>query len=159
VLTMAGLLEQKPRSFAVTDLGFQLLATERAGILQAHLFNTFFGPFDLSLLDQMDADPVLQGTFPYTLYMMSRDAGDWLTPEQFREAVLMEDARDREAEMQYMDESFWRFESRIVRPLIAFGLLEQRPDPNPPADGSIFQRHYQVRRSPLFDRFLGFDLG
>jgi tetratricopeptide (TPR) repeat protein len=159
VLIMAGLLEQKPRSFAVTDLGFQLLATERAGILQAHLFNTFFGPFDLSLLDQMDADPVLQGTFPYTLYMMSRDAGDWLTPEQFREAVLMEDARDREAEMQYMDESFWRFESRIVRPLIAFGLLEQRPDPNPPADGSIFQRHYQVRRSPLFDRFLGFDLG
>jgi hypothetical protein len=159
VLTMAGLLEQKPRSFAVTDLGFRLLAPERAGVLQAHLFNTFFGPFDLSFLDRMDEDPVLQTTLPYTLYMISRGAGEWLTPEQFREAVLMEEARDWEAEMEYMDESFWRFETRVVRPLIAFGLLEQRPDLNPPGDGSIFHQYYQVRRALLFDRFLAFDLG
>lgn len=107
----------------------------------------------------MDEDPVLQTTLPYTLYMISRGAGEWLTPEQFREAVLMEEARDWEAEMEYMDESFWRFETRVVRPLIAFGLLEQRPDLNPPGDGSIFHQYYQVRRALLFDRFLAFDLG
>ena len=159
VLTMAGLLERKPRSFAVTDLGFRLFASERAGMLQAHLFNTFFGPFDLSFLDRMDEDPVLQTTLPYTLYMIGREARDWLTPEQFREAVLMEEARDFEAEAEYMDKSFWRFENRVVGPLVAFGLLEHRLDPNPPADGSIYHQYYQVRRSPLFDRFLGFDLG
>lgn len=71
----------------------------------------------------------------------------------------MEEAHDWEAEAEYMDESFWRFETRVVGPLAAFGLLEQRPDLNPPGDGSIFHQYYQVRRSPLFDRFLAFDLG
>jgi hypothetical protein len=156
---MAGLLEQKPRSFAVTDLGFRLLAPDRASELQALLFRTFFGPFDLSFLDRMEEDPLLQSTLPYTLYMMSREPREWLTPEQLRDAVVIEEARDWEAEAGFIDESFWRFEIRVVGPLVGFGLLERRPDPDPPADGSIFRQYYQVRRSPLFDRFLAFDLG
>ena len=78
---------------------------------------------------------------------------------QLREAMPVERTRDWKAETGFIDESFWRFEIRVVSPLVGFGLLERPPDPDPTADGSIFRQHYQVRRTSLFDRFLAFDLG
>ncbi|MCZ7664788.1 MAG: hypothetical protein M5U22_18530 [Thermoleophilia bacterium] len=162
VLTLAGLLEEKPRSFAVTDEGFRLLAEGAAGTLQALLFRTFFGPFDLAFLDQMGEDSLLQATVPYTLFMLSREAGEWLSPLDLRDRVVLEEIRDPEEEASIFDETLWRFENRILAPLVGFGLLERRPHPDPPADGGRLDvggyRYYQVRRTPLFDRFVGFDL-
>ncbi len=163
VLTFAGLLEEKPRAFAVTDEGFRLLSDDAAGRLHALLFRTFFGPFDLSFLDRMEEDFLLQATVPYTLFMMSREAGDWLSPKDLRDRVLLDEARDPIAEESVFDESLWRFEFRLIEPLVAFGLLERRAHPDPPDDQSRFHsapyRYYQVRRTALFDRFVGFDLG
>lgn len=161
VLTLAGLLEAKPRSFAVTEEGFRLLAEGAAGELQALLFRTFFGPFDLSFLDAAGEDFLLQATVPYTLFMMSREAGEWLSPGDLRDHVLAEVVRDPEEEASILDEPLWRFESRIVAPLVGFGLLERRPHPDPPDDTARLDStlyRYQVRRTPLFDRFIEFDL-
>ncbi len=163
VLTLAGLVEQKPRAFAVTDEGSRLLSDDAAGELQALLFRTCFGPFDLSFLDRMDEDFLLQATLPYTLFMMSREAGDWLSPKELRDRVLLDEARDPIAEESTFDESLWRFEFRLIEPLVAFGLLERRAHPDPPDDQSRFRsapyRYYQVRRTTLFDRFVEFDIG
>ena len=46
-------------------------------------------------------------------------------------------------------------EARILRPLLWFGLLEYRSEEIPGV--RLGQRHF-YRKSPLFDRFLAFDV-
>ena len=46
-------------------------------------------------------------------------------------------------------------ESRILRPLYWFGLLEHRGEAIP---GARFGERHFYRKSPLFDRFLRFDV-
>jgi hypothetical protein len=46
-------------------------------------------------------------------------------------------------------------EARILRPLVWFGLLESRTEPRSPTE---FVERRLYRKTPLFDRFVKFDV-
>jgi hypothetical protein len=168
VLQVAGLIRKYKGAFLITRRGRELSGEVQAGALFAHLFRTFFGFFDLAYLDQRQDDPALQGTFPRSLWAIGRLAEEWMSVRVLRERVVLATdpwrlAREEELEgdgvasyQAYSELS--RFRSRIVWPLLDFGLLESRLDPDvtdplrqPRAETE------EVRKTPLFDRFVQFE--
>ena len=137
-------------------------------MLFAHLFRTFFGRFNLAYLDQREDDPLLQATFPRSLWAIGRLADEWTCVRMLRERILLatepeQFAHERELEQEgvasYLGyKSLSHFQSRIVWPLLDFGLLESRVDPDV-ADPTTQPRTetQQVRKTPLFDRFVQFE--
>jgi len=83
---------------------------------------------------------------------LSASAGDWQTSENLTrlctipEPAILSGAWDRSA---------YAMESRILRPLLWFGLLEYRTERNP--DSRIVSPHY-YRKAALFDRMLAFNV-
>jgi len=150
VLQVAGLMRKYKGAFRITRRGRELSGEAQAGALFAHLFRTFFGRFDLAYLDEGGEDPLLQATFPQSLWAIGRLADEWTSIRMLRERVLL--ATDQ----PYGELS--RFRSRIVWPLLDFGLLESRMDPDvtdPPRHPGAETE--QVRKTPLFDRFVQFE--
>ena len=150
VLQVAGLIRKYRGAFRITRRGLELSGEVQAGALFAHLFRTFFGRFNLAYLDQRGEDPVLQATFPQSLWAIGRLADEWTSVRMLLERVLL-------ATDQPYGELF-RFRRHIVWPLLDFGLLESRMDPDvtdplrqPRAETE------QVRKTPLFDRFVQFE--
>ena len=169
VLQVAGLIRKYKGAFRITHRGLELSGEGQAGMLFAHLFRTFFGRFNLAYLDNMEDDPLLQATFPHSLWMIGRLADGWMDIRRLREMILMEAAPEQLAHERDLeragvpphlaDEPLWRFETRIIWPLIDFGLLEGRVNPEV-ADDKARRRteSQQVRKTPLFDRFVGSEL-
>ena len=151
VLQVAGVIRKYRGTFRITRRGLELSGEAEAGALFAHLFRTFFGRFNLAYLDQREDDPLLQATFPQSLWAIGRLADEWTSVRLLQERVLM--ATDPWRPAREME-----FRSRIVWPLLDFGLLESRTDPEvtdplrqPRAETE------QVRKTPLFDRFVQFE--
>lgn len=167
VLQVAGLVRKYRGAFRITQRGRELSGEAEAGALFAHLFRTFFGRFNLAYLDQQEDDPALQATFPRSLWAIAQLADEWTSVRLLRERVLLATdpgrlAREKELErggvasyQAYGELS--RFDSRIVWPLLDFGLLQSRMDPDvaDPLRQSRAETE-QVRKTPLFDRFVQF---
>lgn len=168
VLQVAGLIRKYGGAFRVTRRGRELSGPAETGLLFAHLFRTFFGRFNLAYLDQQEDDPLLQATFPRLLWAMGRLADEWMCVRLLRERVLLatdpleileESELEREGVVSYLAyRSLSQFQSRIVWPLLDFGLLESRVDPDA-ADPARRPRAetQQVRKTALFDRFVQFE--
>jgi hypothetical protein len=169
VLRVAGLVRKYKGTFQITRRGLDLSTEHAAGRLQTHLFRTFFGTCNLAYLDNMDDDAWLQGTFVYSLWMIGRLAEGWTAMRTIWDVILAEANPGRLAHERalreagpashLLDRPFWRFETRIVRPLMDFGLLEARR--NPDTAGEAPRRRIdpdQVRKTSLFDRFVSFEL-
>ncbi len=168
VLQVGGLIRKYKGAFLITRRGRELSGEAEAGVLFAHLFRTFFGRFNLAYLDQREDDPLLQATFPRSLWAIGQLADEWTCVRMLRERILLatepeQFARERELEQggvaSYVGyKSLSRFQSRIVWPLLDFGLLESRVDPDV-VDSTTQPRTetQQVRKTPLFDRFVQFE--
>ena len=150
VLQVAGLIRKYKGAFRITRRGLELSGEARVGALFAHLFRTFFGRFNLAYLDDGVEDPVLQATFPQSLWAIGRLADEWTSVRKLLERVLL-------ATDQPCGELF-RFRHRIVWPLLDFGLLESRMDPDVTDPlRRLGTETEQVRKTPLFDRFVQFE--
>jgi len=168
VLQVAGLIRKYGGAFRITRRGRDLSGPAEAGVLFAHLFRTFFGRFNLAYLDQREDDPLLHATFPRLLWAIGRLADEWMCVRILRERVLLatdpleileESELEREGVASYLAyRALSQFQSRIVWPLLDFGLLESRVDPDvaDPA-GQPRAEIQQVRKTPLFDRFVQFE--
>ncbi|MHB1343185.1 MAG: plasmid pRiA4b ORF-3 family protein [Thermoleophilia bacterium] len=156
VLTVGGLVRKHRGRFVVTKKGAELAADERAGALQAHLFRTFFGAFNLSYLDRFD-DSTFQSTVAYALHMLRQIGDGWRTPKELRRAAQLGLAFMAETDEERDRDRQWVFERRLLRPLETFGLMETRVSPSPENAGR-WSRDFEVRKTPLFDTFIAFDL-
>lgn len=155
VLVLAGLM-RRHKGFRLTTAGRELLAEARAGELFARLFVAFFRRLNLAYLDGAPPHAGLQQTIAFPLLMLAREAASWVTPGQLAPRVWLTDAADPPTalEEKYGDLAPIRTGSRLLKPLVAFGLLESRDRPGVDA----WHRPYEVRKTALFDRFLHFDL-
>jgi hypothetical protein len=133
-----------------TRLGKQMLAEPEQGALQAILFHVTFWHVDLAYFGRG-----LFGRWPQTdigvvLWSLSASATGWQTTEALTRLCtvpiigVLESAWDVGSMMM---------ESRVLQPLLWFGLLERRSE----SDAAIAQRYY-YRKSPLFDRLLSFNV-
>ena len=156
VLTMAGLMMRR-KGFRITARGRELVAEDRAGELYAKLFETFFRKFNLQVLDRSDRHAGLQGTIAFSFYRLRTCARDWSTPEKLAAEAWLASAMDplAEYEIKYGDWRHWSFRNRVLGPLVHFGLLEERELPAK----EKWERSVEMRKTPLFDRILRFDVG
>jgi hypothetical protein len=155
---LAGLIRRTKGSFHVTKKGKAMLREEKSGALYARLFRAFFQEYCLSGEDVGAECPLLQDTIACSLLMLSRHAAEWQPQQEMIETVLPGGV----AKDYLLHGGFPEFEwfcevvqARLFRPLAAFGLLEFDLEPEaffcPPLSAKL-------RKTPLFDAFLTFDL-
>lgn len=173
LLELAGLIRKYRRRFQITKKGEALLDEGRAAELYTLLFRTFFRTLNLDYIDGAPEEPNLQRMVPLILRRIAHVADEWRTPEGLADLVLPPAAEpagprrgvaiqsqtggsaggagSEEARTQAWHRE-WRFNHRVVGPLVDFGLLEKRALP----PRSRWDTPFEVRKSPLYDTFLQF---
>ena len=148
----AGLVDRRAFLGQVTPLGHEMREAGRRGALQALLFRHLFWHTDLSQFVET-LPRGLPGRWPQDdigviLWGLSNVAGEWQSVDTLRALTTVRD--DAVARMHWNAEGSM-FVGRVLGPLRWFGLLEYRG----PAE--TFEVGW--RKTPLFDRFLSFDVG
>ena len=151
LMEQAGLVDRRPFLGQLTPLGHEMREPGRRGGLQALLFRHLFWRADLSGF--VETFPRgLPGRWPQDdigviLWGLSNVAGEWQSVETLRALTTVRD--DAVAKMHWNAEGTM-FVGRVLGPLRWFGLLEYRGPPDMAEVG--------WRKTPLFDRFLSFDV-
>lgn len=156
VLSFAGLIVRR-KGFRITKRGREHVADDRVGELYALVFETLFRRLNLQVLDRSDRHAGLQGTIAFSFFKLRTSARDWSSPEKLAAEAWLESAKDppTPGDVQYGDMRHWSFRHRVLAPLVHFGLLEERELPAK----EKWSRPVEMRKTPLFDRFLRFELG
>jgi hypothetical protein len=153
ILTQSAKLLRTHRGKLIpTRLGKRMLALEHHGPLQAVLFHVAFWHLNLAYFDRyaLDSWPLTQ--VGVILWSLSASAHDWLPRETLTRLCTSPVIDVLEWEWDLGSSAM---EARILRPLVWFGLLESRTQARSPTE-VVERRLY--RNSPLFDRFLKFDV-
>ena len=151
LMELAGLIDGRAFLGQVTPLGHEMREPGRRGALQALLFRHLFWRADLS--EFVETFPRgLPGRWPQDdigviLWGLSNVAGEWQSVDTLRALTAVRD--DAVAKMHWNAEGTM-FVGRVLGPLRWFGLLEYRGPPDVAEVG--------WRKTPLFDRFLSFDV-
>jgi hypothetical protein len=147
-----GLIKKRKDYLRITPAGNRAIESPGRDALQALLFHAAFWKADLSHLSRG-----LLGGWPrqdagIVLWSLSASAKDWTSPDRLARlcTVPINGVLD-----QQFDIASYAIEGVILRPLNAFGLLEHRADPIP--DQRFTKAHF-YKKTPLFDRFLNFDV-
>jgi hypothetical protein len=153
VLTRVAKLFRSHRGKLVTTrLGKTLTVPEKCGALQSVLFHVAFWHINLSYFDRGIFDFWPQNDVGIVLWSLYLSANDWLDRETLTRLCTLP--------VIGVLESKWDLgssltEARILRPLMWFGLLEYRSE-GMSTSGLVVRHLY--RKTPLFDRFLQFDV-
>ena len=151
LMELAGLMDGRAFLGQVTSLGHEMREPGRRRALQALLFRHLFWRADLSQF--VETFPRgLPGRWPQDdigviLWGLSNVAGEWQSVDTLRALTAVRD--DAVAKMHWNAEGTM-FVGRVLGPLRWFGLLEYRGPPDMAEVG--------WRKTPLFDRFLSFDV-
>lgn len=133
-----------------TRLGKGMVAPNRYGALHALLFHIALWHLNLGYFDRNPVQSWPQNDIGIVLWSLSASATDWLTPEKLTRLSAVPVIGILEASW---DLGAFAMEARILRPLTWFGLLEYRCETGA---GQIDRHLY--RKTPLFDRFVRFNL-
>jgi hypothetical protein len=152
VVEAAKLLRRHKGQLKTTPVGRRILDEGNLGALQAVLFHIAIWHLDLGYLGrdllggwpQRDAGIVLWG--------LSVAANDWQPRERLTRICTIPINGVLETEW---DTGSFAMEARILRPLLWFGLLEHR---QVGGGGKLTESGHSYRKTPLFDRFLRFDV-
>ena len=152
LLEVARLTRKRKGRLHLTREGRRLLPPERAGELLAVLFHAMFRDFNLAYFSYARLGGHMQTQAVLTLYMIGCEARDWISPEELMRRSVVPDE-----EMLHAREGLAHhaFRARILGTLDWFGLIEKRRLPADPEWASMSE----VRTTPLFHRFLSFDIG
>ena len=151
--TLAELLQPVRKRFRLTPKGQRLLQPVQSSALYAALFVAHFQKLNLARLDRLPENDALQATIAYSLYVLSRLDGSWHSSQQLALRLLLPAARNYTA-FPEAESGLREVEARILGPLAQFGLLDSRPVESSRSSCNAFE----VRKTPLFDRFIRFQL-
>jgi hypothetical protein len=152
VCRLAGLLRKYRGSMQVTRRGRELLPGPDAGRLYRALFITFFTRFSLAYLDGYPPLPLVQDAAAVSLFAMSSAGVEWRTEDELAAVMLLPPVHDMLAGTMHRGRASWLVSARLLRPLMWFGLVEER---EVRAEGTS-DRTSQYRKTDLFDRFISF---
>jgi hypothetical protein len=144
------LLRRQRDKLVPTRLGKKMLVPERHGALQAFLFHIALWHLNLGYFDRDPIDAWPQNDVGIVLWSLSASATDWLDRETLTRLCTVPVIGVLEADW---DIGSYAMEARILRPLVWFGLLEQRSEKE---TGPVNRHLY--RKTRLFDRFLKFNV-
>jgi hypothetical protein len=157
ICQIGGLVRKYKKRFVITRKARGLLQADRAGALYGHLFDTMFRRFNLAYLTRVDEVPGIQETIPYELYRIAQlPLGQAQEIEDLVSVVLVPAVHEEIAEhASLVDTPEWLLKNFLLRPLEGFGLVEIVAGKHKPPSVDLMNR---VRRLPLFDAFLRFEL-
>jgi hypothetical protein len=142
------LVRRRRDKLVPTGLGKKMLAAEQHGALQALLFHIALWHLNLSYFDRNPIDSWPQNDVGIVLWSLSASANDWLDRKTLTRLCTVPVIGVVKAQWDLGSSAM---ETRILRPLTWFGLLEQRGEGRA---GPVERRLY--RKAPLFDRFVKF---
>lgn len=148
----AGLVRRRKGYLKSTPTGRQVLEDPARQALQALLFHVALWGIDLGYLGRG-----LHGDWPQRdagilLWSLSVAANDWESSLRLTRMCTIPINGVLEAQW---DSGSMAMEARILRPLWWFGLLEYRQEKGA---GHRFEASHFYRKTPLFDRFLSFNV-
>ncbi len=124
---------------------------EAAGALNAALFDATCNHYNLAYLDGRPVKESFQPQIGLTLFLLSKVAQTPRLPEELL-AMTTLPIDPPQADFPFRPETVFR--ARVLRYLEWFGLLEKV---RMTANDQIGEQHL-YRKTPLFDRFLSFDV-
>lgn len=148
----AKLMRRRERTLVSTKAGQELAVGGRSVELFRRLFALVFWRIDLGSLDSVPIARWPQDHIGLVLWCLSAAGRDWGSVGDLMPVCTVLDAA---AEGDAPDYLAFAFESRILRPLTWFGLLEMRRVGEPGSFAWRYVREY--RTAPLFDRALAFE--
>lgn len=152
LLEAARLVRKHKGHLVLSPAGRKVLDGSTLPSLQASLFETAFWRIDLGYFSRGFLGSWPQDHVGLVLWSISVAANDWTEPARL---VRLCTIPVEEMLQRPYDIAQYALEGMILRPLVAFGLVEHREDPIP---GQRFGTRDFYRKSPLFDRFMTFDV-
>lgn len=148
----AQLVKRLKDRLRITATGARILESSGRDVLQALLFHLAFWVVDLSFLGRGLLHGWPQCDIGIVLWSLSVSATEWQARERLTRVCTIP---NKDVLKPGWDRGTFAMEATILRPLLWFGLLEHRMDPIP--EQRVERAHF-YRKSPLFDRFLTFDV-
>nr|WP_042672061.1 hypothetical protein [Methylobacterium sp. B34] len=149
----AKLLRQRDKRLLTSKVSGALAEPEAAPELFARLFATIFWQTNLSYFDRVPFEAWPQNHIGIVLWCLSVAGEGWFLPEDLMRSCTVWEPALIEG---HADFPAYAFESRVLRPLSWFGLLEMRMIGD--LDAPTWQRDRQYRKATLFDLALRFDV-
>ena len=148
----ARLVKKRKGRLRTTPTGERALESPGRDALQALLFHVAYWTINLGYFSRGLLGGWPQQDVGIVLWSLSVSANEWMSPARLARlcTIPINGVLDQE-----YDKASYAIEGVILRPLNAFGLLEHRADPIP--DQRFAKAHF-YRKTPLFDRFLKFDV-
>ncbi len=129
-----------------------LLADDSEGVLYALLFRALFLRINLDAFDGLPEAPQVQKTIGFSIYQLSKISKEWINLEDIAESLFFVELLKTLVAREYSRPPAITYsEMRIVRPLHKFGLVEFTTK-------NSWGEIVQIRKTPLFDRFIKFNL-
>jgi len=150
LLEATKLIRKNRGKLFATSLGKKMSVEDRHGALQALLFRIALWHLNLGYFDRNPLDSWPQNDVGVVLWSLSASANDWLRPDKLTRLCTV--PRIGAIDSRW-DLGSFAMESRILKPLLWFGLLDSRWEGKA---GIGEPRLY--RKTPLFDRFLKFNV-
>jgi hypothetical protein len=148
----AGLVKRRKDRLKLTAVGRQSLQSSGRDSLQALLFHVAFWGMDLSYLGRGPIEGWPQRDIGVVLWSLSVAANQWQSSARLTRLCTIPVNGVIESEW---DVGAHAMEATVLRPLMFFGLLEHRAADVP---GQRFATRHDYRKTPLFDRFIAFDV-
>ncbi|MBT4048228.1 MAG: hypothetical protein HOE64_07765 [Nitrospina sp.] len=153
IILMAGVVRNHRGFIKITNKGKDLLEEENAGKLFSLLFKTFFRKFNVLYLTIIEDFDIYQNTIAYPIYMSGKFFSNWTEPDHIGREALLPDIWE-ESQLLDGDNLGWLVNRTVFDPLSWFGLLEKREI----SQEIHIAPKYEIRKSPLYDEFLTFNL-
>src|SRR4051812_19944438 len=134
-----------------SGVGKAMLVPDRQGALQALLFHIALWHLNLGYFDRNPIEAWPQTHVGVVLWSLSASANEWMDREKLTRLSTIPVVGLLESDW---DLGSYAMESRILKPLLWFGLLECRTE-RPVTSRLIDRRLY--RKTSLFDRFVKFN--
>jgi hypothetical protein len=116
------------------------------------LFRAAVRDFDFRTIDSEWHPPEPVEIRVLATYLIGRASAEWADPDDLARTLIFARGAQLPPSRALWIEAGLRTEDELLEPLQGFGLLERRD--LPPPGGA--KGRYQLRRTPLFDRFLRF---
>jgi hypothetical protein len=149
---LAKLVRRHRGRLKATVLGKEIRTETKRRSLQAILFHLAFWHTDLGFFGGGMLGSWPQADIGVLLWSLSVAATDWQTPEKLARLCAIPAVGMPSANWDVVSVVT---EARVLRPLVWYGLLEQKPEN---ASHARFLQRSVYRKAPLFDRFLAFNV-
>ncbi len=152
-LETAGLIDHHDGRFHPTAKGLNMLQPGKAPEFMKYLFVAYFRKFGLNYFTRCHGWNEFREILPYSLYRLSKFDDEWQRIEIIANRVLLNSIFEL-ADQRGTGSLAYTYSLLILKPLSKFELLEGRKL----GVKGVEDFDPQYRKTPLFDRFIEFDL-